>query len=187
MGAQVRGVYPLGMSEEIRSTPEGGFTYANQLLIYSRNQSKGPGGELLATGRQSVVMDMNSFIWVSQRKLLGARFSMSATLPLANNSLESDVTGPISGGGGFADSYYSSVWAGTHNAARYARSTDSLLRPAVSTSERMTMSVRGTGHMRFLQDRRSICPGIRRQPSLSFRCTNCIRLKKARVFIRARP
>jgi hypothetical protein len=106
-GAQVRGVYPLGMSATNSGvTPEAGFTYANQLLIYSRNQSKGPGGESLATGRQSVVMDMNSFIWVSPRKLFGARFSMSATLPLANNSLESDVTGPISGGDGFADSYY---------------------------------------------------------------------------------
>jgi hypothetical protein len=31
---------------------------------------------------------------------------MSATLPFANNSLSSDITGPISGGGGFADSYY---------------------------------------------------------------------------------
>ena len=36
----------------------------------------------------------------------GAKFSVSATLPVANNSLTSDVTGPISGGAGFADSYY---------------------------------------------------------------------------------
>jgi hypothetical protein len=105
--AQVRGVYPAGMNATNSGvTPEAAFTYANQLLIYTRNQSKGPDGQLLATGRQSVVMDMNSFIWVSQTRLLGARFSMSATLPFANNSLESDVTGPISGGGGFADSYY---------------------------------------------------------------------------------
>jgi hypothetical protein len=38
--------------------------------------------------------------------LKGARFSMSATLPLTNNSLTSDTNGTISGGGGFADSYY---------------------------------------------------------------------------------
>jgi hypothetical protein len=36
----------------------------------------------------------------------GARLSMSATLPIANNSLTSDVQGALSGGGGFADSYY---------------------------------------------------------------------------------
>jgi hypothetical protein len=36
----------------------------------------------------------------------GAVFSASATLPIANNSLTSDVNGALSGGGGFADSYY---------------------------------------------------------------------------------
>jgi len=51
-------------------------------------------------------MDLNSFVWVSKRRIMGARLSMSATLPVANNSLTSDVAGPISGGEGFADSYY---------------------------------------------------------------------------------
>ena len=42
-----------------------------------------------------------------QIKVLGnPKFSASATLPIANNSLTSDTNGPISGGGGFADSYY---------------------------------------------------------------------------------
>ena len=36
----------------------------------------------------------------------GARFSAAASLPIANNSLSSETTGAISGGGGFADSYY---------------------------------------------------------------------------------
>jgi hypothetical protein len=88
-------------------TPEPGFTYANQLLIYSRDKSKGPNGEVLGTGTNSVVMDMNTIAWVSRKKILGgAKFSMAATLPFARNSLESDVTGPHSGGNGFADSYY---------------------------------------------------------------------------------
>lgn len=106
--AQVRGVYPLGMSA-INSgvTPGSGFTYSNFFAIYSRSQFRGPHGEILATGSQSVIMDMNSFIWVSKREILcGAKFSMSATLPIAKNSLVSDVTGPSSGGKGFADSYY---------------------------------------------------------------------------------
>lgn len=106
--AQSRGVYPLGMSATSSGvTPAPGFTYANQLLFYTRNQSKGPRGEVLATGSNSVVMDMNSLVWVSEKKFLGgARFSMSATLPVAKNSLTSEAVGPISGGGGFADSYY---------------------------------------------------------------------------------
>jgi hypothetical protein len=112
--AQVRGVYPLGMSATNSGvTPESGFSYANQLLFYSRNELKGPRGELIATGRQSVLMDMNSFIWVSKAELLGgARLSASATLPIANNSLTSDVDGPMSGGQGFADSYYQPVILG---------------------------------------------------------------------------
>ena len=106
--AQNRGVYPLGMSATNSGvTPPPGFTYVNQLLIYSRNQSKGPDGQVLATGNNAVVMDMNTLAWVSRKEILGgAKFSMSATLPFARNSLDSDLTGPVSGGGGFADSYY---------------------------------------------------------------------------------
>ena len=106
--AQNRGVYPLGMNGTNSGvTPEAGFTYVNQLLTYSRDTSRGSRGEVLAIGRNSVVMDMNTIVWVSKRKILGgAKFSMSATLPFARNSLTADATGPISGGGGFADSYY---------------------------------------------------------------------------------
>jgi len=106
--AQVRGVYPLGMSATNSGvTPAPGFTYSNQLLIYSRDRLKGPNGQVLATGNNSVVMDMNTLTWVSRNEIPGgAKFSMSATLPVANNSLTSDVAGRISGGAGFADSYY---------------------------------------------------------------------------------
>lgn len=106
--AQVRGVYPAGMSATNSGvTPQSGFTYSNLLAIYSRNEFRGTRGEVLATGGQSVIMDLNSFVWVSRKEMLGgARFSMSATLPVANNSLSSDVQGPIGGGEGFADSYY---------------------------------------------------------------------------------
>jgi len=111
--AQNRGVYPLGMSA-INSgiTAEPGVSYANLFLFYSRNESKGPDGESLATGHNSVLMDMNSFVWVTNLEVLGARYSASATIPIANNSLASDVAGSISGGGGFADSYYQPVILG---------------------------------------------------------------------------
>jgi hypothetical protein len=121
--AQVRGVYPLGMSATNSGvTPASGFTYSNQLLIYSRDKLKGPNGEVLATGNNSVVMDMNTLAWVSRKEILGgAKFSMSATLPVANNSLTSDVAGRISGGAGFADSYYQPFilgWNKDHIAVR---------------------------------------------------------------------
>src|SRR5258707_10076701 len=99
--AQVRGVYPLGMNATNSGvTPEPGLTYSNLFLFYSRDQLKGPSGETLATGQNSLMMDMNSFVWASEKQigtLGGARFSMSATLPIANNSLTSDVQGALSG------------------------------------------------------------------------------------------
>lgn len=107
--AQNRGVYPLGMSATNSGiTPESGFTYSNQLLFYSRDEVKDEHGATLPiTGSNSVLMDMNSLIWVSKNKILGgAHYSAIATLPFAKNDLTSDIHGPISGGGGFADSFY---------------------------------------------------------------------------------
>jgi len=108
--AQVRGLYPVGMSATNSGvTPEVGITYSNVFIFFSRDEEKGAHGKLLATGQNSIMMDMNSFIWVSKKEvsfLGGAIFSAAATLPVANNSLSSDTIGPISGGGGFADSYY---------------------------------------------------------------------------------
>jgi hypothetical protein len=114
--AQVRGVYPVGMNATNSGvTPEAGITYSNLFVFFSRDEEKGPDGQILATGQNSIMMDMNSFVWVSKREiglLGGAVFSASATLPIANNSLTSDVHGALSGGGGFADSYYQPVILG---------------------------------------------------------------------------
>ena len=107
--AQSRGVYPLGMSA-INSgiTPDPGFTYSNQLIFYSRDQAKAnDGSRLPLMGSNSVLMDLNSLIWVSSKSFLGgAHYSAIATLPVAKNDLTSDIHGNISGGSGFADSYY---------------------------------------------------------------------------------
>src|SRR3954453_15803349 len=107
--AQSRGVYPLGMTAVGAGvTPEPGFTYANQLLFYSRDESKADDGSTLpVSGQNAVIMDMNSFVWVSKRTLLGgASYSMVATLPVAKNQLVSDIHGQLSGGRGFGASYY---------------------------------------------------------------------------------
>ncbi|HKD80433.1 MAG TPA: transporter [Candidatus Angelobacter sp.] len=108
-GAQSRGVYPLGMSATNSGvTPAPGFTYSNQLLFYARNEVKDDNGASLPiSGSNSVLMDMNSLIWVSNTEFLGgAHYSAIATLPVARNDLTSDINGNISGGSGFADSYY---------------------------------------------------------------------------------
>src|SRR3954470_20159499 len=111
MGAQAqnRGVYPLGMSATNSGvTPGSGFTYVNQLLFYSRDHAKDDAGHTLPVrGENYVLMDMNTLAWVSKKTFLGgARYSAAATLPFAKNSLTTDIQGNVSGGGGFADSYY---------------------------------------------------------------------------------
>jgi hypothetical protein len=114
--AQNRGVYPLGMSATgsgIIADP--GLSYSNMFLFYSRDRSVGPDGEVIATGQNSVLMDMNTVAWVSPKRVLGdAKFSMTATVPIANNSLSSDLNGAISGGGGLADSFYQPAIFGWH-------------------------------------------------------------------------
>jgi hypothetical protein len=108
--AQNRGVYPLGLSA-INSgvSSEPGFTYNNSFLFYSRSEQKGGNGEVLATGQQSVLLDMNTLLWASTGEIAllgGARFSSAVTIPIANNSLSSSAQGAISGGGGVGDLYF---------------------------------------------------------------------------------
>ena len=102
-------------------TPQPGFTYFNQLLFYTRDHAKDDAGNTLPiTGENNVLMDMNTLAWVSKKKFLGgANFSAVATLPFAKNDLTSEVQGNISGGGGFADSYYMPVILGW-NKERFA-------------------------------------------------------------------
>jgi hypothetical protein len=115
-GAQVRGVYPVGMNATNSGvTPDTGITYSNLFVFFSRDEKRDSDGNVVATGRNSIMMDLNSFVWVSKGTiglLGGAVFSASATLPVANNALTSDLVGPLSGGGGFADSFYQPVILG---------------------------------------------------------------------------
>lgn len=104
----LRGVYPLGMNSlNAGVTPEPGFSYSNLFLLYSRNELKGSNGGVVSTGNHSVLMDLNTFVWASKKTIVGgAKLSLTATLIINNNALSSDIVGPISGGGGFGDSYY---------------------------------------------------------------------------------
>jgi hypothetical protein len=103
--AQVRGVYPTGMNATNAGvTPDSGFTYSNLFIFNARDESKGPDGEVVATGSNAVMIDLNTFVWVSRGTLLGgARVSATASLLVSNNSLASDAEGQLSAGGGFAD------------------------------------------------------------------------------------
>jgi hypothetical protein len=103
--AQIRGVYPTGMNATNAGvTPESGFTYSNLFIFNARDESKGSTGEVVATGSNAVMIDLNTFVWVSRRTLLGgAKFSATASPLVSNNSLASDTAGQLSAGGGFGD------------------------------------------------------------------------------------
>ena len=104
--AQVRGVYPTGMNATHAGvTPDSGLTYSNLFIFNSRDELKGPDGEVLNTGSNAIMIDLNTFAWVSRGTMLGARLSATASLLVSNNSLASDTAGQLSAGGGFADTF----------------------------------------------------------------------------------
>jgi Putative MetA-pathway of phenol degradation len=174
--SQSRGVYPLGMTA-IGSgvTPEPGLTYANQLLFYSRNESKADDGSTLpVSGRNAVVMDMNSFVWVSNWELLGgAHYSAVATLPIARNQLVSDIHGQLSGGGGFADSYYLPLILGWNRERTSFRVLVGVLAPTGRFTEGASDNV-GSGYWTptLSSVKRSSSPTATRSPSPRSSCTN---------------
>ena len=146
--AQSRGVYPLGMTALGSGvTPDPGFTYANQLLFYSRDESKADDGSTQpVSGQNAVIMDMNSFVWVSRQTFLGgAHYSAVATLPVAKNQLVSDIHGPLSGGGGFADSYYLPLILGWNTERASIRAMAGFLAPTGRFAEGASDNV-GSGY-----------------------------------------
>ena len=146
--AQSRGVYPLGMTAVGSGvTPDSGFTYANQWLFYARDASKADDGSTLpVSGQNAVIMDMNSFVWVSRWTCLGsAHYAAVATLPIAKNQLVSDIHGQLSGGGGFADSYYLPLILGWNKERASIRALAGFLAPTGRFSEGANDNV-GSGY-----------------------------------------
>ena len=113
-GAQVRGVYPTGMSAvNSGSVAAPGWSYSNLFIANSRDERAGPDGETLATGEQSVLLDLNTFSWGSREPVFaGARFAAAATIILSRNSLESDVEGSLGGGSGLGDLFVQPIMLG---------------------------------------------------------------------------
>ncbi len=113
-GAQVRGVYPTGMNAmNAGVAPAPGWAYSNLFIVNSRDRRVGSAGQTLATGQQSVVLDLNTFAWGGTEAVLaGARFGATATLILSKNSLESDVGGTLGGGSGMGDLFVQPVILG---------------------------------------------------------------------------
>jgi hypothetical protein len=112
--AQVRGVYPTGMSAmNAGAAPAPGWGYSNLFIANTRDERVGSDGETLTTGEQSVLLDLNTFSWGSADIIVaGARFGAAATIILSRNSLESDIEGSLGGGGGLGDLFIQPIILG---------------------------------------------------------------------------
>ena len=91
--AQVRGVYPTRMSAiNAGVTPTSGLTYSNLFIFNARDESKDTTGEVVETGSNTVMIDLNTFVWVTQGTLLGgARFSAAALVVAGQNFSDARV------------------------------------------------------------------------------------------------
>lgn len=150
---QKRGVYPLGMNAVNSGLmPAPGFTYTNQLLTYARDEAKANDGSTLPiTGSNTVVMDLNTIAWTSTETVLGgAQYSGSATLPFAKNDLTSDLNGNLSGGAGFADSYYLPLIFGWNEERVAVRVLSGFLAPTGRFAQGANNNV-GSGYWTFTE------------------------------------
>lgn len=115
--APLRGVYTPGFSATNSGVlPEPGFTYSNTFLDYSFNQAKCTVcGEL--NPNVDVLIDVNVFMWVGKKKILGGNYGLVAGLSVTNSALSlagEENQSTVGGGGGFADSFYQPVTMGWH-------------------------------------------------------------------------
>jgi hypothetical protein len=110
----LRGVYTPGFNATNSGVmPEPGFTYSNTFLDYSFNSAKcSVCGEL--DPNVDVLIDVNVFMWVSKKKILGGNYGLVAGLSVTNSALSLAGENPVAGGGGFADSFYQPVTMGWH-------------------------------------------------------------------------
>ena len=159
-------------------------------MFNSRDELRGPDGGLLSTGNNAVMIDMNTFVWVGRKEILGgARLSLAATLLVSNNSLVSDTQGPLSGGGGFADSYYQPFILGCGEGRAGIRVAYGLLAPTGRFEAGAADNV-GSGYWTH-------APSVgvdglfdegESDSRLSFpTCTNFTLPRRARISIRGRP
>jgi hypothetical protein len=82
--------------------PQPGLTYSDTVMDYSFDEVKCPVcGNIPSNFNAAVFVDVNVFMWVSKKKILGANYALVAGLPLSNSALSLAGLGTIAGGGGF--------------------------------------------------------------------------------------
>jgi hypothetical protein len=111
----LRGVYTPGFNATNSGImPEPGLTYANYFMDYSFSELQCPRCGLASDFNTAVFADVNVFVWVSKKKVLGADYTLVAGLPFSNSAISLAGLGAVAGGGGFADSFYQPLSLGWH-------------------------------------------------------------------------
>src|SRR5215470_5028568 len=100
--AQTRGQYTPGINATNSGVlPEPGLTYSNVFLDYTFNELHGADGQRLQVKPAfTILADLNAFIWVSDKKLLGANVGALAALAVTNSSISFAEVGNVAGGAG---------------------------------------------------------------------------------------
>lgn len=114
--AQTRGQYTPGINATNSGVlPEPGLTYSNVFLDYTFNELHGADGQRLqANPAFTILADLNAFLWVSNKKLLGANVGSLAALAVTNSSLSFANLGNVAGGAGFGDFFAEPIVLGWH-------------------------------------------------------------------------
>jgi hypothetical protein len=112
----LRGAYSPGFTATNSGVlPSPGFTYENAFVDYSFDQVNCPVcGNIPSTFNAALFADVNVFVYVSKKKILGGNYAAIAGLPFTNSALGLAGLGTIGGGGGFADSFYQPIGFGWH-------------------------------------------------------------------------
>jgi hypothetical protein len=143
----LRGVYSPGFNATNSGVmPDPGLTYSNTFMDYSFDQVNCPVcGNISSKFNASVLIDVNVFMWVSKKKILGANYALAAGLPLSNSALSLAGLGTVAGGGGFSDSFYQPVTLGWHLKRADIMAAYSFFAPTGKFAAGATNNT-GTGH-----------------------------------------
>jgi hypothetical protein len=143
----LRGVYSPGFTATNSGVMPGpGLTYANTFMDYSFHQVNCPVcGDIPNTIDVALFADVNVFLYVTKKKILGANYALVAGLPFTNSSLSLAGLGTVGGGGGFADSFYQPITLGWHLKRADVMAAYSFFAPTGSYVAGGTSNT-GTGH-----------------------------------------
>jgi hypothetical protein len=169
--------------------PQPGLTYSNTFLDYSFDQVNCPVcGTISSKFNAAFLVDVNVFMWVSKKKILGANYALVAGLPFTNSALSLAGLGSIGGGGGFADSFYQPMTLGWHLKRADIMAAYAFFAPTGKFAAGASNNT-GTGHWTNAPTAGETFYLTKNKATAfsALRCTSFTRHRKEPIYIPARP